>query len=64
MTLALGRRFIVVDGVERWKDKDLDGLEAAVAALAPETTVAFFAREDSRNRAPERLHAAVPQGRR
>ena len=59
MTLALGRRFIVVDGVERWKDKDLDGLEAAVAALAPETTVAFFAREDSRNRAPERLHAAV-----
>jgi DNA polymerase-3 subunit delta len=59
MTLALGRRFIVVDGVERWKDKDLDALEAAVAALAPDTTVAFFAREDSRNRAPERLLAAI-----
>ncbi len=59
MTLALGRRFVVVDGVERWKDKELDGLEAALASLAPETTVAFFAREDSRNRAPERLRAAV-----
>jgi DNA polymerase-3 subunit delta len=59
MTLAIGRRFVVVDGVERWKDKDLDALESAVTAIAPETTVAFFAREDSRNRAPDRLHAAV-----
>jgi DNA polymerase-3 subunit delta len=59
MTLALGRRFIIVDGVERWKDKDLDALVAAVAAIAPETTVAFFAREDNRNRAPERLLSAV-----
>jgi DNA polymerase-3 subunit delta len=59
MTLALGRRFIIVDGVERWKDKDLDALEAAVAAIAPDTTVAFFAREDNRNRAPERLLKAV-----
>ena len=31
MTLALGRRFLIVDGVERWKDKDLDALEAALA---------------------------------
>ena len=59
MTLALGRRFIIVDGAERWKDKDLDALQAAVQAIAPETTVAFFAREDSRNRAPERLHTFV-----
>jgi DNA polymerase III subunit delta len=59
MTLALGRRFIIVDGVERWKDKDLDALAPAIEAIAPETTVAFFAREDSRNRAPERLHALV-----
>ena len=49
MTLALGRRFIIVDGVERWKDKDLDALEAAIGAIAPDTTVAFFAREDSRS---------------
>jgi DNA polymerase-3 subunit delta len=59
MTLALGRRFVIVEGVERWKDRDLDALETAVGAIAPETTIAFFAREDSRNRAPERLLAAV-----
>ncbi len=59
MTLALGRRFIIVDGVERWKDKDLEPLQAAVEAIAPDTTVAFFAREDSRNRAPDRLRAIV-----
>ena len=59
MTFALGRRFIVVDGVERWKDKDLDQLEAALVSLAPDTTVAFFAREDNRAKAPRRLHEAV-----
>jgi DNA polymerase-3 subunit delta len=59
MTFALGRRFIVVDGVERWKDKDLDRLEAALAGIAADTTVAFFAREDTRAKAPERLHQAV-----
>jgi DNA polymerase III subunit delta len=59
MTLAVGRRFIIVDGAERWKDKELDALESAVGAEPPETTVAFFAREDSRNKAPDRLHAIV-----
>ena len=59
MTLALSRRFIIVDGVERWRDSDMDALEAALGAIAPETTVSFFAREDGRARAPERLHAAV-----
>jgi DNA polymerase-3 subunit delta len=59
MTLALGRRFIIVDGVERWKDKELDALERSLDGISPETTVAFFAREDSRNRVPERLQAAV-----
>jgi DNA polymerase-3 subunit delta len=59
MTFAIGRRFIVVDGVERWKEKDLDELEAALNAIAPDTTVAFFAREESRAQAPKRLHDAV-----
>jgi DNA polymerase-3 subunit delta len=59
MTLALSRRFLIADGVERWKDKDLDALEAALANADPETTVAFFAREESRAKAPERLHKAV-----
>ncbi len=59
MTLVLGRRFIIVDGVEGWKDKDLDRLDLALSAIAPETTVAFFAREDNRNKAPERLRELV-----
>jgi DNA polymerase-3 subunit delta len=61
MTLALGRRFLIVDGVERWKDKDLDVLDAALGALGPgaETTVSFFAREEGRNKAPERLHKLI-----
>jgi DNA polymerase-3 subunit delta len=59
MTFALGRRFIVVDGVERWRDKDLDPVEAALKDPPPETTVAFFAREDNRTKAPGRLHDAV-----
>ena len=59
MTFALGRRFIIVDAVERWKDRDLDPLEDALKATPPETTVAFFAREDSRVKAPKRLHDAV-----
>ena len=59
MTFAIGRRFIIVDGVERWKDKDLDALVAAIAQMPPDTTVAFFAREEGRVRAPQRLHDAV-----
>ena len=59
MTFALGRRFIIVDGVERWKEKELEPLEAALAGMPPDTTVAFFAREDSRVKAPARLHEAV-----
>jgi DNA polymerase-3 subunit delta len=60
MTFAVGRRFIVVDGVERWKDADVEADLAAVLADPPaETTVAFFAREDGRQQAPKALHAAV-----
>jgi DNA polymerase-3 subunit delta len=59
MTLGLGRRFVIVDGAERWKDAELEGLESALEGLDATTTVAFFAREDGRTRAPQRLHAAV-----
>jgi DNA polymerase-3 subunit delta len=59
MTLTLSRRFIIVDGVERWKDKELDALAASLGAMPPDTTIAFFAREESRYKAPDRLHAAV-----
>jgi len=60
MTFALGRRFVIVDGAERWKDADVKAqLAPALAALDPETTVAFFAREDGRAKAPKALHDAV-----
>jgi DNA polymerase-3 subunit delta len=61
MTLALGRRFLIVDGAERWKDKELDALDAALGGLGPEaeTTVCFFAREDGRTKAPDRLHKLI-----
>ena len=59
LTFAIGRRFIVVDGTERWTDKQFDPLEAALKSIPDDTTVAFFAREDSRAKAPKRLHEAV-----
>jgi len=59
MTFAIGRRFLIVDGVETWKDKDLPPLESALAAMPPQTTVTFFAREGGRAKAPAKLAAAV-----
>jgi DNA polymerase-3 subunit delta len=59
MTFALGRRFLIVDGVERWREQDLDALRAALETIPPETTVAFFAREEGRAGAPAGLHDAV-----
>jgi DNA polymerase-3 subunit delta len=61
MTLGTDHRFVVVDGAERWKEGDLDELEAVLAAMPPDTTVAFFAREEGRAKVPERLHDAVRQ---
>jgi len=60
MTFAVGRRFVIVDGAERWKDADVrQHLAPVLADLDPETTVAFFAREDARAKTPKALHDAV-----
>jgi DNA polymerase-3 subunit delta len=48
MTFALGRRFIIVDGAERWGEKAILPLLQAMRSIPPETTVAFFAREEAR----------------
>lgn len=61
MTFAIGRRFLIVDGVERWKAADAELVAAALAQLAPETTVVFFGREEGRAKVPEALVAAVRQ---
>ncbi|HWY90685.1 MAG TPA: DNA polymerase III subunit delta [Solirubrobacteraceae bacterium] len=60
MTLTVGRRVILVDGVERWKQAEVEQrLAPALAAMAPDTTVALFAREESRTKAPAAVHEAV-----
>jgi DNA polymerase III subunit delta len=60
MTFALGRRFVIADGVERWKESDVEPVAAAMAGMdADALTVAFFAREEGRAKAPAALHAAV-----
>jgi DNA polymerase III subunit delta len=60
MTFAVGRRFVIVDGVERWKAAEVASTLAPVLADAPpDTTVAFFGREDGRVKVPAELAAAV-----
>lgn len=60
MTLGIGRRFIIVDGCERWQAADVEQhVGPALAALAEETTVLLVAREEGRAKAPEALAAAV-----
>jgi DNA polymerase-3 subunit delta len=61
MTFALGRRFVIVEGVERWKAGDLEPLTQAMQPPPPDTTIAFFAREESRAKAPDGLHEMVKQ---
>jgi DNA polymerase-3 subunit delta len=60
LTLATGWRVIIADGCERWSEADVKAQVApALAAMPPETTIAFFALEDGRAKAPAALHAAV-----
>ncbi|WP_210492512.1 DNA polymerase III subunit delta [Patulibacter sp. SYSU D01012] len=61
MTLGIGRRFVIVEGVERWKDAEVaPELVGVVRAIdAATTTVAFVAMEDKRLQAPAALVAAV-----
>jgi DNA polymerase III subunit delta len=60
MTLAIGRRVIIVEGVERWRQADVEKqLAAAITDMPPDTTLALFAREEARTKAPEAVHEAV-----
>jgi DNA polymerase III subunit delta len=58
MTFAMGRRFVIADGVQSWKDADVETIAAALK-VTEDLTVAFFAREDGRAKAPAKLHKAV-----
>jgi DNA polymerase-3 subunit delta len=60
MTLSMGRRVIVAEGAERWREKDVEAhLAPALASMPADTTLAMFAREEARAKAPQALHAAV-----
>jgi DNA polymerase III subunit delta len=60
MTFAIGRRVIVVDGAERFKEAEVsEHIAPAMATMPPDTTIAFFAREEGRAKAPAALHEAV-----
>jgi DNA polymerase-3 subunit delta len=59
MTLAIGRRFVIVDGVERWKDDDAEAVAPLLAGHGEDLTVAFFAREEGRIKVPPALVKAV-----
>jgi DNA polymerase-3 subunit delta len=60
MTFAIGRRFVIADGVERWKDAEVAAVAAAMQGLDDaEITVAFFGRDEGRATVPDALVAAV-----
>jgi DNA polymerase III subunit delta len=42
MTLSMGTRYVVVDGIERWKDKDVTPVVQALASSPPDTVVVLL----------------------
>jgi DNA polymerase-3 subunit delta len=59
MTFALGRRFVIVDHVERWSPADVALVAPIVESLDDDVTVAFFGREEGRLKVPAELAQAV-----
>jgi DNA polymerase III subunit delta len=55
MSLTESRRYLLADGVERWRDKQLEVVAAALAGLPPDLSVVLIARD----KAPPKLVAAV-----
>ena len=60
MTLPGGRRVLLVEGVERWRQVEVEQhLAPALKVMPPDTTLALFAREEGRTRAPAAVAKAV-----
>jgi DNA polymerase-3 subunit delta len=55
MSLMESRRYLLADGVERWRDRQLEAVAAAVGALPPDLTLVLI----SRAKAPAKLAKAV-----
>ena len=59
MSLTESRRYLLADGVERWRDRQLDEVVAALAELPPDLSVVLIARA----KAPAKLTRAVKQAK-
>jgi DNA polymerase III subunit delta len=55
MSLIDSRRYLLADGVERWRERQLDAVAAAIAELPPDLTLVLIARA----KAPPKLARAV-----
>lgn len=55
MSLTESRRYLLADGVERWRDRQLDAVAAALGELPPDLSVVLIARA----KAPAKLVRAV-----
>jgi DNA polymerase-3 subunit delta len=55
MSLTGSRRYLLADGIERWRDRQLDAVAAALRALPPDLTLVLIARGE----APGKLERAV-----
>jgi DNA polymerase III delta subunit len=55
MSLGESRRYLLADGVERWRDRQAEAVGAAIAELPPDLTLVLIARD----KAPEKLEQAV-----
>jgi DNA polymerase III subunit delta len=55
MSLMDSRRYLLADGVERWRDRALDAVAEAVGSLPPDLTLVLIARA----KAPAKLAKAV-----
>jgi len=60
LTLSIGRRVILVDGVERWREADIEAhLVPSLRTIPDETTLALVRRDDERSPLPAQLARAV-----
>jgi DNA polymerase-3 subunit delta len=55
MSLMDSRRYLLADGVERWRDRQLEAVAAALGELPPDLTIVLIARA----KAPAKLSRAV-----
>jgi DNA polymerase III subunit delta len=59
MSLMESRRYLLADGIERWRDRQLEAVAAAIAELPPDLTIVLIARA----KAPAKLVKAVKAAR-